>query len=329
MDFLQIINQINPILILSVVGSFAIILLIVGIVVSISADKRAVEVTRLGKYLEGEEPLTEKERARPLTDWLNRRVERSSIGDKISNSLSRADLKFKPGEYISLIVISSVLVGFVLWFVGGKSLLVGVVGAVIGLFLPNMYVKSQQKKRLIKFDQQLPDMLNLMVNGLRAGFSTMQAMEAVSKELPAPLSDEFRRVIQEIQLGINMEKALENLLIRIPSDDLDLTITAINVQREVGGNLAEILDSISYTIRERIRIKGEIRVLTTQVMYSGRFLSLLPLFVIGVLYLLNREYIMQFFKPESGVCGIAALIVAGLLIISGYFVMNKIGEIEV
>ena len=137
-------------------------------------------------------------------------------------------------------------------------------------------------------------MANLMVNGLRAGYSTMQAMEAVSKELPAPISDEFRRVVQEMQLGVNMQTALDNLLRRIPSDDLDLVVTSINVQREVGGNLAEILDTISYTIRERVRIKGEIRVLTTQVMYSGRFLSLLPLIVMGVLYLLNREYMMEF-----------------------------------
>jgi tight adherence protein B len=238
-------------------------------------------------------------------------------------------LKFKPGEFIFFTVISAALVGFVLWYVGGKNIVVLLIGAAVGLYLPNMYLKSQQNKRLIKFDQQLPDMLNLMVNGLRAGFSTMQAMEAVSKELPPPISDEFRRVIQEMQLGVSMEKALENLLIRIPSDDLDLTITAINVQREVGGNLAEILDSISYTIRERIRIKGEIRVLTTQVMYSGRFLSMLPLFVIGILYLLNREYIMEFFEPESGICGIIALVVAGLLIIAGYFAMNKLGDIEV
>jgi tight adherence protein B len=88
-------------------------------------------------------------------------------------------------------------------------------------------------------------MLNLMVNGLRAGYSTMQAMEAISKELPAPISDEFRRVVQEMQLGVPMETALDNLLRRIPSDDLDFVITAINVQREVGGNLSEILDSIS------------------------------------------------------------------------------------
>lgn len=171
-----------------------------------------------------------------------------------------------------------------------------------------------------------------MVNGLRAGYSTMQAMEAVSKELPPPICDEFRRVVQEMQLGVTMEVSLDNLLRRIPSDDLDLVITAINVQREVGGNLAEILDTISYTIRERVRIKGEIRVLTTQVMYSGRLLSLMPLFVMGILYILNREYMMEFFKPSNNAtlpCGYIALVCAGLLIIAGYVTMNKIGDIEV
>jgi len=329
MDIAQLLSQINPIVILSVFGGLALILLLIGVIVSITVDRRAAEVNRLEKYIDDEEVISERDRARPLVDWLNNRVERSTMGDRISNSLSRADLKFKPGEFIIFVVISMFLVGFVLWYVGGRNIVVAIIGAALGLYLPNMYVKSQQSKRLLKFDQQLPDMLNLMVNGLRAGFSTMQAMEAVSKELPPPICDEFRRVIQEMQLGVSMEKALENLLVRIPSDDLDLTITAINVQREVGGNLAEILDSISYTIRERIRIKGEIRVLTTQVMYSGRFLSMLPIFVVGILYLLNREYIMEFFKPGSGICGIIALVVAGLMIIAGYFAMNKLGDIEV
>jgi len=220
-------------------------------------------------------------------------------------------------------------------FVGGlgyfltKSIIVAILGGIVGFFLPRMYVKRQQAQRLIKFNDQLADMLNLMVNGLRAGYSTMQAMEAVSKELPSPISDEFRRVVQEMQLGVPMERALDNLLKRIPSEDLDLVITAINVQREVGGNLAEILDTISFTIRERVRIKGEIRVLTTQVMYSGKFLSVLPLFVIGILYLLNREYMMVYFQPENVPCGYIALGLAALLIAAGYFTMTKLGDIEV
>ncbi|GAP21031.1 type II secretion system F family protein [Leptolinea tardivitalis] len=311
-------------------GSIAILLLIVGIVVSVRSDRDLVD-ERLGRYVEAgvvEEEL-QKQAAKPLTDWLNRRMEGSSIGERLSKSLARADLKLKPGEYIAVIVIAAFGVGLVLWFFTGQNILMGVIGAIGGSFLPGMYLKRQQSKRLIKFNEQLPDMLNLMVNGLRAGFSTMQAMEAVSRELPPPICDEFRRVVQEMQLGITMEKSLDNLLRRIPSDDLDLCITAINVQREVGGNLAEILDTISYTIRERVRIKGEIRVLTAQVMYSGRFLSMLPLFVVGVLYLVNRPYMMEFFNKENVPCGYISLGLGALLIFAGYMSMNKLGDIEV
>ncbi len=311
-------------------AAVAIMLLIVGIIVSVRSDRDIVD-ERLGRFVDTEiaEEELKKQAATPLTDWINKRVEGSSGGDKLSKELARADLKLKPGEFIALIIIAAFGVGLVLWFFAGQNIIMGFLGAIGGSFLPRMYLKSQQGKRLQKFDEQLPDMLNLMVNGLRAGFSTLQAMEAVSRELPPPICDEFRRVVQEMQLGITMEKALDNLLRRIPSDDLDLCITAMNVQREVGGNLAEILDTISYTIRERVRIKGEIRVLTAQVMYSGRFLSLLPLIVIGVLYLLNREYMMEFFKAENVPCGYISLGLGGLLIVIGYFVMNKLGEIEV
>ncbi len=320
----------SPTMVLLVGGGFAFLLLILGIVVSITSERSMVE-ERLGRYVETQqqEIVSEKGRSSPLTDWLNRRVERSTLGDRISQELSRADLKLRPGEFIALIIICIVVMAGVGYVIGQNSIITAVIGAIIGGFLPRFYVRRQQSKRLIRFNEQLSDMLNLMVNGLRAGYSTMQAMEAVSKELPPPISDEFHRVVQELQLGIPMEKALDNLLKRIPSDDLDLVITAINVQREVGGNLAEILDTISFTIRERVRIKGEIRVLTTQVMYSGKFLSLLPLILIGVLYLLNRDYIMTFFKPESVPCGYIALGVAAILIISGYFTMTKLADIEV
>jgi tight adherence protein B len=175
-------------------------------------------------------------------------------------------------------------------------------------------------------------MLSLMVNSLRAGFSTLQAMEAVSKELPSPISDEFRRVVQEIQLGVTTEQALENLLRRIPSDDLDLVITAMNVQREVGGNLAEILETISHTIRDRVRLKGEIRVLTSQMMYSGKFLSVLPIGLSLLLYLLNRPYIMVLVDPKANSplpCGYIAIGGAVVLIVVGYIVMQKMATIEV
>ncbi len=321
-------------LILWIGGGLAVIMLLIGVAVTVRSERSVVD-ERLGRYVEGEvEQISAANRPppTPVTDWINQRVAGSSWGEGVSRNLARADLKLRPGEYFALMVIAAFGVGVLAWYISGQSIIGGLVGAVIGLFLPNFYVKRQQSKRLIRFNDQLGDMLNLMVNGLRAGYSTMQAMEAVSKELPAPISDEFRRVVQEMQLGVSMEKALDNLLRRIPSDDLDLVVTAINVQREVGGNLAEIMDTISYTIRERVRIKGEIRVMTSQVMYSGRFLSMMPLFVMAILYLLNREYMMMFFDPRSNSpipCGYCALVLAAGLIIAGYFAMNKLGEIEV
>lgn len=319
----------NYIILLAIGGVLAFVLLLVGVITSISSERQMVE-ERLGRYVQEDVQRKGSQGTQtPVTDWINRRVAGSSLGDGISRDLARADLKLKPGEYIGVMLIAAFGVGAVGWFIGGQSIILGIIGAVIGLFIPRIYVQGEQSKRLVKFNGQLADMLNLMVNGLRAGFSTMQAMEAVSKELPAPICDEFRRVVQEMQLGIPMDRSLDNLLRRIPSDDLDLVITAINVQREVGGNLAEILDTISFTIRERVRIKGEIRVLTAQVMYSGRFLSMLPVILIGILYVMNRPYMMEFFNAENFPCGYIALVLAGGLIVAGYFAMNKLGDIEV
>ncbi len=316
-------------LILMIGGGVAVLFLVIGIIVSITGDKQLVD-DRLNKYLENEKKSDEfKETKTALTDWVNKRVEKSNIGERIARELARADLKFKPGEYIALYFIAVVGCALISFLLGGRLLLSAVIGAVIGAFLPRAYVRGQQNKRLHKFDDQLPDMLNLVVNGLRAGFSTLQAMEAVSKELPPPICDEFRRVVQEMQLGIPMERALNNLLRRIPSEDLDFVVTSINVQSEVGGNLAEIMDIISYTIRERIRIQGEIRVLTSQVSYSGKILSLMPVGLMIILYFLNRDYILTMFLPENILCGSIALGAAALLIITGYLIMNKIAKIEV
>jgi tight adherence protein B len=182
---------------------------------------------------------------------------------------------------------------------------------------------------LKKFDDQLGDMLNLMVNGLRAGYSTLQAMEAVSRELPAPICDEFHRVVQEMQLGLTMEDALDHILRRIRSDDLDLVVTAINVQREVGGNLAEILDVISYTIRERVRIKGEINSLTAQGRATAWVISAMPIALMGILFLVNRSYMMTFFNPETRTCGIPMLVCGGSLVGSGFYIVQRMVKIDI
>ncbi len=296
---------------------------------------RSVVEERLGRYVETRAVLSvpDEEVARggigtPLSDYLNRLFERTTYFESISRNLARADLKFRPVEFIALIVISAIataIVGSIL----GRSILFGLAAGLVGAFLPQAYVRRAQAKRLRLFDNQLGDMLNLMVNGLRAGFSTLQAMEAVSRELPPPISDEFRRVVQEIQLGISIEEALGHLLRRINSDDLDMVITAITVQREVGGNLAEILDVISYTIRERVRIRGEIMALTAQGRATAWVISLLPVALVLLLFFINRPYIMQFFNPETRSCGLPMLCVAAGMIITGFFVSRRIVDIDI
>jgi tight adherence protein B len=316
----------NPIILLGV-GVVVLVLLIIGVIVSITSERSLVE-ERLGRFLEDERPEPEAEGGSSIiTEWLNRRVARSSGGDRVARELARADLKFKVAEYYALVFMSTIVVGLIAYIIQ-PNIVSGIIGAVIGFFIPRLYVRRQQTVRLNKFNDQLGDMLNLMVNGLRAGYSTMQAMEAISRELPAPISDEFHRVVQEMQIGIPMEKALENLLRRIPSEDLDFVVTAINVQREVGGNLSEILDTISFTIRERVRIKGEIRVMTAQVRSSGLVLSLIPVFLTLALWFISPEYIGSFFD-RGPFCGWLAVGTIISMILSGYFVMMKIADIEV
>lgn len=316
----------NPIILLGG-GVLVLLLLIVGVIVTITSERSLVE-ERLGRFLEDEGPQPEREDGSSvITEWLNRRAARSPAGDRIARELARADLKFKVAEYYALVFMSTVITALVAYLIQPR-IVSAIIGAVIGFFLPRFYVKRQQTVRLNKFNDQLGDMLNLMVNGLRAGYSTMQAMEAISRELPAPISDEFHRVVQEMQIGIPMEKALDNLLRRIPSEDLDFVVTAINVQREVGGNLSEILDTISFTIRERVRIKGEIRVMTAQVRTSGIVLSLIPVFLTLALWFISPDYIGSFFD-RGPLCGWGAVVTIVGMIVAGYFVMSRIADIEV
>ncbi len=323
----------DPLAILLIGAIIVLSLIAVGVYISSNSERNLVE-DRLGRYLDEDKKAASKQReesSTALTEWVNKRVEKSSFGDRIAKNLARADMKFKAGEFIFFIFILASVLGGAAFLFGGavlpaKLLSLGI-GVAVGVVAPIVYLRSQQGKRLRKFSDQLPDMLNLMVNGLRAGYSTMQAMEAVSREMPPPICDEFRRVVQEMQLGLPMDKALDNLIRRIPSEDLDFVITAVNVQREVGGPLAEILDTIAFTIRERIRIKGEIRVMTSQVVMSGRILSAVPFVVFVILWFINQEYMGEFFN--NILCGGSALVVGLLMIAIGYFVMMKIADIEV
>lgn len=272
-----------------------------------------------------------------VADRLDKALSGRNFFGPIRERISRADAKLRVSEYVTLVLGCGVLAAIVGYFLPQQnSLVIGAVAGFFGLRIPRMYVKTMAKKRMQAFDAQLSDTLNLWVNALRSGYSVLQAMEAIATELPAPVSAEFERVVQEVRLGLSVEQALGNMYRRVPSEDLDLVITAVNIQREVGGNLAEVLDTISYTIRERVRIKGEIRTLTAQGRVSGWIISLLPIVLGFVLYLINPEYVSQLWiKEEPWIfpnvipCGWLVLAASLLTIGAGAYAISKIVDIEV
>ena len=299
---------------------------VVGGVIMSYRSRRSLIEERLG-ISEGATVPTEAGGVRrsPLGDALNRALASRGLGADMATQLARADLKITVGEFVAATVILVVLAGGMA-FVLRRDVIITAGACLAGFFAPRFYVGFVRKRRLKAFNDQLADTINLMVNGIRAGYSILQAMEAVAREMGPPIAIEFERVVQEVQLGLTMEHALSNMLRRVPSDDLDMMITAINVQREVGGNLAEVLESISHTIRERIRIKGDIQALTAYGRGAGNLLSAVPVILSVVIYLINPDFISLLFTHP---CGWIMLGVAVVGIVVGYLIIRKIVDIEV
>ena len=200
--------------------------------------------------------------------------------------------------------------------------------------LPRFWLNRRKSGRLNAFNKQLPDTITLIANALRAGSSFLQAIELVVRESRPPISTEFGRVIREVNLGLPFEQALENMVRRVRSDDLELMATAISIQHQVGGNLAEILDSIAYTIRERVRIKGEIRTLTAQQRLSGYVVGFLPIaprrLPVRRGARVHGPDVRSIHPPSLGLpAGVVILIFGGFMMFIGFMLIRKIVDIEV
>lgn len=269
---------------------------------------------------------------------LNKVVEGRDFGANLSRELARADLKLKPSEYLFIwagsiigIPVLMFIFSFALPALGSPIALL--IGALLGFMLPRFWLSRRKGGRLGAFNKQLPDTITLIANALRAGSSFLQAIELVVRESRPPISTEFGRVIREVNLGLPFDAAMENMVRRVRSDDLELMATAITIQHQVGGNLAEILDSIAYTIRERVRIKGEIRTLTAQQRLSGYVVAGLPISLAGFLFVAAPGFMDPMFANPPAVLGLPAgvviLIFGGFMMFMGFMFIRKIVDIEV
>ena len=242
----------------------------------------------------------------------------------VAEQLKRADLKLRTSEFFMIQIGSAVLVGLIV-FIRFHSIF-GWVAAILGYLIPGFYVKYRINKRLKAFNNQLGDTLTLLSNAIKAGYSFAQAIDTVAKNAVPPISDEFGRAVREMNLGGSPDEALSNITKRIASADFDLVATAYAIHRTVGGNLAEILDNIAYTIRERVRIKGEISTLTAQARASGTLITFLPLVLAAFMYFVTPTYFRPMFES---IIGWGLLVLGAFMIFIGNLIIRRVVAIEV
>lgn len=268
----------------------------------------------------------------------NRVIERRDWGSNLARELARADLVLKPSEFLAIragAMVGLPLAAFLLSPIVGvlSSPIAWVAALVLGYWLPKFWLNRRKSKRLKAFNAGLSDTIMLLANALRAGSSFLQAVEMIVRETQPPISTEFARVIREVNLGLPLDEALANLQRRVRSDDLDLMTTAIAIHHTVGGNLAEILDSIAFTIRERVRIKGEIRTLTAQQRMSGYVVGFLPVALVILLTVIAPTFMAPMLQKPPELLGLPAgmfiLAGGGLMMLIGFVLIRRIVDIEV
>src|SRR5262245_15086590 len=255
----------------------------------------------------------------------HRALIRFGVFNQLQMTLRQADLKITVYRF----VLSSLIAGFVMGlivFIITSSLMAMLMATAIVMVAPLMVVLNKRRRRFHTFLEQLPDALELMVRSLQAGHSFSSALQMVATEMPEPIAREFGKAYEEQNLGLNLKSALENLVERVPLLDLKLCVTAVLIQREIGGNLSEVLRNISHTIRERFRIQGEIRVKSAQARLSGYIVSALPFFLFFWINLVNPAYMKTLYDHPSGVYILGAGVVMQVV---GWLIIRKIVDIEV
>ena len=264
---------------------------------------------------------------RPFEVLADRSSQRRRLngGLTLAEHLTRANLKLRPSEFVMVQVVFLIVwavISLIRFGFGPQFIIAGVVGYLV----PMRYVRYRQRQRLKMLNRQLPDTLSLLSNALKAGLSLPQALDTVARNTAAPIADELSRVIREMNIGSATDRALAAMVRRTGSEDLDLIVTAIGIQASVGGNLARILESISHTIRQRVQVKGQISAMTAQARASGWVITLLPVIVAVILYVITPTYFRAMFQDRVG---IALLLLAGFSILVGNFFIRRIVNFRV
>jgi tight adherence protein B len=323
--------------VIAALAAGAVLLVAVGISMSGGGTGVSSRLERYASANRGESP-DDEDRESAVVAGMGRLMERQDMTARLGVELARADLKLKPAEFVLMWIASpfvfaaaAFLAGFI--FTGLKNPIALALAFAIGAYFPRFYLKYRQGKRVKLFAKQLPDTITLLANSLRAGSSFLQGVELITREARPPISEEFERVVREMSLGVALQPALNNMARRLKSEDLELMVTAINIQSQVGGNLATVLDSIAFTIRERVRIQGEIQTLTAMQRYSGYVITLLPVGLAGILFLISPSYITAMLNkpPELLVLpmGIVFFIIGLISMGIGYLLIRRIVDIKV
>ncbi|WP_321380390.1 type II secretion system F family protein [Trichococcus shcherbakoviae] len=251
--------------------------------------------------------------------------EKSNYYARIKSKLLQAYIKMKPIEFIEISIMGGLFWGMVLWMTTGKFF-AALIGFVLGFRVPEVLLETLRRKRAKQLNDQLPQALSLISNGLRAGFSFPQAMAVVGREMESPIADEFAKVLRDNSYGKNMDEALMDLSKRTDDEDLDIFITTLLIHLQVGGDLSEILDTISETIRERVKLKGDIRTMTAQSQMSAVVIGILPIAIAAVMFVLNPDYIGKLFQDPLG---LTMLGIAGTMILFGAFILTRIVKVKI
>ena len=258
----------------------------------------------------------------PALDTLLRRSERISA---LQEMLSQGDVNVRAGNFLIFCLLAAVVFGVAFMIVGG-SVLFGWAGLVLGFFIPYAYASHRRAKRFQRFEEKFPEAIDTLARAVRAGHAFTTALEMIANEIAEPVAGEFRQLFEEQKFGLPVRDALLNLADRIPLVDVKFFVTAVMLQRETGGNLAEILDNLSYVIRERFKILRQVRVHTAQGRLTMVLLMALPPTIVVVMLTLNPGFIRPLFTDPLG----HVLIVAGIVLQTvGYFFIRRIIRIQV